>query len=117
MRGADAGVVANFADALPADVLLLCGIFGHISDRDIKRTVDAAPALCTIGATVIWTRHRRPPDLTPRIRAWFASHGFDEIAFEALSTSTSASIGVNRLRDAPSSGLPGRPLFTFREAE
>ena len=24
-------------------------------------------------ATVIWTRHRRPPDLTPQIRAWFAS--------------------------------------------
>jgi hypothetical protein len=117
VRGADAGVVAHFADALPADVLLLCGIFGNISDRDTKRTVDAAPALCTIGATVIWTRHRRPPDLTPRIRAWFASHGFDEIAFEALNTSTSASIGVNRLRDPPSSGLPARPLFTFREAE
>ena len=117
VRWADAGAVANFADALPADVLLLCGIFGNISDRDIKRTVDTAPALCAIGATVIWTRHRRPPDLTPRIRAWFASNGFDEIAFEALSTSTSASMGANRLRDAPSPGFPGHPLFTFREAE
>ena len=114
---ADAGVVANFADALPADVLLLCGIFGNISDRDIKRTVDAAPALCGVNATVIWTRHRRPPDLTPRIRAWFAGNGFDEIAFEALSLSTSISIGVNRLRDAPSPGLPGHPLFTFRETD
>ena len=64
VRHADAGLVAGFADVLPAGVLLLCGIFGNVSDRDIRRTVQAAPALCRAGATVIWTRHRRPPDLT-----------------------------------------------------
>ena len=72
VRWADASRAVAFADALPADVLLLCGIFGNISDSDVKRTIETAPALCAIGATVIWTRHRRPPDLTPRIRAWFA---------------------------------------------
>ena len=41
---ADAGLAAGFADVLPADVLLLCGIFGNVSDRDIRRTVQAAPA-------------------------------------------------------------------------
>ena len=46
--------MADFADVLPADVLL-CGIFGNVSDRDIRRTVRAAPALCRAGATVIWT--------------------------------------------------------------
>jgi hypothetical protein len=72
VRHADASLVAGFADALPADVLLLCGIFGNVSDRDIRRTVHTAAALCRVGATVIWTRHRRPPDLTLQIRAWFA---------------------------------------------
>ena len=86
VRQADAGLVASFADALPADVLL-CGIFGNVSDRDIEHTVQASPALCRTGATVIWTRHRRPPDLTPQVRAWFAESGFDEVAFEALETS------------------------------
>ena len=81
---ADASLVASFADALPADVLLLCGIFGNVSDRDIERTVQAAPALCRTGATVIWTRHRRPPDLTPQVRAWFTESGFEEVAFDAL---------------------------------
>jgi hypothetical protein len=117
VRLADASVVADFADTLPADVLLLCGIFGNISDRDIKRTVDAAPALCAAGATVIWTRHRRPPDLTPQIRAWFTGNGFDEIAFEALDTSVLTSVGVSRLRDAPSLGLPDYPLFAFRNTQ
>ena len=38
VRVADAGLVASFADALPADVLFLYGIFGNVSDRDIRRT-------------------------------------------------------------------------------
>ena len=95
VRQADAGRVAGFADVLPADVLL-CGIFGNVSDRDIRRTVDAAPALCRAGATVIWTRHRRPPELTPQIRAWFAAAGFRQIAFDALETSALPSVGVHR---------------------
>jgi len=72
VRQADASLVTSFADALPACVLLLCGIFGNVSDRDIQRTVEAAPTLCRPGATVIWTRHRRPPDVTPGHR-WLES--------------------------------------------
>ena len=117
VRLADASLVASFADALPADVLLLCGIFGNVSDRDIERTARAAPALCRPGATVIWTRHRRPPDLTPRIRAWFTRCGFEEIAFDALETDGMIGVGVGRLGRAPAAPAAGRPddrLFTFR---
>jgi hypothetical protein len=116
VRQADASRVASFADVLPADVLLLCGIFGNVSDHDIKHTVAAAPALCRAGATVIWTRHRRPPDLTPQIRAWFADSGFDEIAFDALETRALASVGAHQLSHASQAKLPTRPLFTFRAA-
>jgi hypothetical protein len=115
VRQADASRPESFADALPADVLLLCGIFGNISDADIERTAAAAPALCAPGATVIWTRHRRPPDLTPRIRAWFTSAGFEELAFDPLDTTTLAAVGAGRLSHAASGGLPSGPLFTFRE--
>jgi hypothetical protein len=118
VRHADASRVANFADALPADVLMLCGIFGNVSEEDIEHTAGAAPALCAPGATVIWTRHRRPPDLTPRIRAWFTAAGFDEVAFDAVQTSSMIGVGVSRLRDAPAGPPPAGPppagpLFTF----
>jgi hypothetical protein len=116
VRQADASLVTGFADALPADVLLLCGIFGNVTDHDIKRTVLAASALCRSGATVIWTRHRRPPDLTSQVRAWFAEGGFEEIAFDALRTDALTSVGVHRLRGAPAAALPGYRLFTFRAA-
>jgi hypothetical protein len=117
VRLADASLVTSFADALPAGVLLLCGIFGNVSDRDIQRTVEAAPALCSPGATVIWTRHRRPPDLTPRVRGWFAASGFEEIAFDALATDALTGVGVNRLRRAPAGPPPDEPLFTFGTGE
>ena len=115
VREADAGAVTSFADALPADVLLLCGIFGNISDEDIRFTTEAASVMCRPGGTVIWTRHRRTPDLTPQIRAWFAASGFDELAFDALDTDDRLmGMGANRLRSAATAGLPDRPLFTFR---
>jgi hypothetical protein len=116
VREADASRVSNYADALPANVLLLCGIFGNVSDEDIKHTAELAPALCAGGATVIWTRHRRPPDLTPQIRAWFGASGFDEIAFESPDTETMTGVGVGRLRRAHALPLPSVPLFTFRAA-
>jgi hypothetical protein len=114
VREADAGAVANYADCLPADVLLLCGIFGNISDAEIERVARAAPAMCAPGATVIWTRHRRAPDLTPQIRAWLAEGGFDEVAFDALDTETLTGVGVHRLSRPATAKLPDGPLFTFR---
>jgi predicted RNA methylase len=115
VRQADAGLVANFADALPADVLLLAGIFGNVSSSDIRRTIGAAAALCSDEATVIWTRHRRPPDITDQMRAWFEASGFDELAFDALRTDSMTGVGVHRLarRVARAPGDPDQPLFTF----
>lgn len=119
VREADAGVIAGYADALPADVLLLCGIFGNVSDEDVRRTVAAAPELCAPGGTVIWTRHRRPPDLTALIREWFAAAGFAEVAFEAPETgSTLIGVGVHRrpaaaVARALTVSPPGTRLFTF----
>ena len=115
VREADAGVVTTYADVLPADVLLLCGIFGNVSDEDIRQTAAAAAAMCAKDGTVIWTRHRRPPDLTGQIRSWFATAGFDEVAFDVPATATMTGVGVHRLRAAaPPAGLPGGRLFTFR---
>lgn len=113
VRTADASNTANVADAVPADVLLLCGIFGNVSDDDVHRCVDHAATLCAPGATVIWTRHRRAPDLTPSIRAWFTAAGFDEVAFGVPEGNVWAGVGVHRLAGAPRPFVTGTRLFTF----
>ena len=99
--------------AVPADVLLACGIFGNVSPEDVHRFVEFAPALCAPAATVIWTRHRRPPDLTVRIREWFGDAGFDEIAFAAPDPAGIVGVGAHRLRVPPRPFVADHRLFTF----
>lgn len=108
----DAGVTDAYAGVAPATIVLACGVFGNISDSDIETTVAALPTLCSAGATVIWTRHRGSPDLTPTIRSWFTEAGFQEDAFEALA-GTSVGVGVHHLVGEPRAFEPGRRLFTF----
>ncbi|MBI5289324.1 MAG: SAM-dependent methyltransferase [Chloroflexi bacterium] len=109
----DAALTGNYAAAAPADIVLACGIFGNITDADIKNTVQHLPQLCAEGATVLWTRGRRPDnDITPQIRRWFAESGFEEVAFEAL-PDTHHSVGAHRLIIPPPPLEPGLKLFQF----
>ena len=112
VRQADAASSDVYADAVPADLVLLCGIFGNISDADVQATVAAAPELCAAGGHVVWTRHRDAPDLTPAIREWFAEAGFEEVAFDAPDGQP-WSVGVHRLVSAPRTLQPGCHWFTF----
>ncbi len=79
----DASVCAAYQRFVPADLVLVCGVFGNVSDADIRHTVANLARLCRSGSTVIWTRHREPPDATPMIREWFAEHGFRDVGFDS----------------------------------
>ncbi|HEV2782129.1 MAG TPA: hypothetical protein VGX25_22280 [Actinophytocola sp.] len=92
----DAGLTAAYDGVVPVHLALVCGVFGNISDEDIRHTITELPRLCAPGATVIWTRHREPPDLTPAIREWFADNGFEELAFHP-DPDSSSTVGANRL--------------------
>jgi hypothetical protein len=115
VRDGDAGLTSAYEGATPADLVLVCGVFGNIGDDDIRRTVGALPSLCADGATVIWTRHRRPPDLTPAIRRWFRAAGFRHEAFIRVPDGP-ASVGVERFVGAQAPFTTGIRLFTFVEA-
>ena len=110
---ADAGVTDSYMGAAPAEIVLACGVFGNISDEDVRGTIEQLPSLCAPGATVIWTRGREPhrdPALT--IRDWFSQSGFDEVAYDAPPEATFR-VGVHRLAGAPRPLEPGVRLFRF----
>ena len=111
---ADAGVTATYRDAVPADILMLCGIFGNVSDGDIRRTVTNAARLCAPSATVLWTRHRQDPDRTGDIREWFTEAGYEKLAFDSPGHDRFA-VGTLRLAASPLAYLPDMRLFTFRD--
>jgi hypothetical protein len=101
-----------YAGDVPADIVLVCGVFGNISPADITHTIQAMPGWCAPGGHVIWTRHRRPPDLTPAIRADFAAAGFTELGFEAPEGTVMA-IGHHRLDGATAPFDRDQQLFDF----
>lgn len=119
VRTLDAGSPSAWADVIPVDLLLLCGIFGNVSDDDVRRMIAAAPGLLHPGGTVIWTRGAGgagevgadpPVDLRPVIRKWFTAAGFDELGFDG--PPRSFGVGVATWPGGPSRPLPDR-LFEF----
>lgn len=106
----NASVTDAYHGAVPADLILLCGVFGNISEADIANTISHIPQLSAAHATVIWTRHRHPPDLTPFIREAFDHAGFDELAF---ADSPPFGVGANRMRVSPRPFQGGVRLFEF----
>lgn len=109
---ADAGMTDAYDGAVPAQIVVACGIFGNITGSDIQATVTALPSLCAPGALVLWTRHRVPPDLTPAIRSWFGEAGFHEEAFDT-SADGFMSVGAHRLVGEPAALALGQRLFAF----
>lgn len=109
---ADAGAAAAYDGAVPAQIVMMCGVFGNIDDPDISATIDALPQLCAPDGFVIWTRHRRPPDRTGAVRAWLAETGFQEVAFDAPAE-TAISAGLHRLAVPSQPFDPDRRYFSF----
>jgi hypothetical protein len=114
VRTADAGTTDAYADAVPADLVLLVGILGNITDEDLWQLIDASPQLCAPGARLIWSRGRDEEDLNDQVRARFAATRFAELAYATLDQ-PDGGIGVGMVRyDGPPVPLePGRQLFRF----
>jgi Putative methyltransferase len=108
----DASTTSAFAGAVPANLVLVCGVFGNIVDEDIRNTIHHLPELCARDATVIWTRGRFEPDLTPTIRHWFSEAGFAELSFVAI-PGTTMSVGAHRLVGEGQTFHSDMKLFTF----
>ncbi|MFG1820504.1 class I SAM-dependent methyltransferase [Kribbella sp. NPDC049174] len=107
----DAALVDHYRDLVPADVVLVCGVFGNIVDADIERTVDTCRQLTKSGGTVIWTRHRGEPDLVPTIRGWFEEREFDRVWLS--DPEAGFGVGVHRLTGRPEPLKLARSMFAF----
>jgi Putative methyltransferase len=116
---ADASSTEAYVDAAPADLVLVCGVFGNVAPDDIRRTIRTLPQLCASNAWVIWTRHRGHPDLTPTIRSWFADEGFVERSFDVTTTESGPgaypvqAVGVHMWPHAPHPLRRRQRMFTF----
>jgi hypothetical protein len=114
VRVADAGWTDAFVDAVPADLVLLMGIFGNITDEDVHETIRATPQLCAPEATVLWSRARSPRDINELIRTWFIEEGFTDLDYATHDGAGLTAAGVMRYTGPQKPHEPGRRMFTFR---
>jgi hypothetical protein len=109
---ADAGSRSTWEHVLPVDLLTLCGIFGNVSDDDIRTCIDAALSMLTPNGTVVWTRgSSNDVDLRPVVRQWFRDAGFDEIGFDG--GAAGYGVGANRAPSTRTGVALASHLFTF----
>lgn len=113
VRRADASMTDSYADAVPAEIVLACGVFGNIPDAEVLRTVEHLPHFCAPGATVLWTRAYEPDrDIVGAICGRFEASGFEEVALDARGDETFR-VGAHRLIGPALPFQAGQRLFTF----
>jgi hypothetical protein len=110
---ADAALLDSYEGAAPAEIVLACGIFGNITEDDIRRTIEYLPCLCAEGATVLWTRGHfgEGRDVALEICSWFEAGGFERVSYE--SSELLYRVGAHRLVAAPRAIEAGVRMFTF----
>ncbi|MEU0837552.1 hypothetical protein [Streptomyces sp. NPDC005969] len=86
-------------------------MFGNITDEDVETTVDFCTGLCRTGGVLIWTRHRKAPDLVPQICQWLEDRGFEQ---QWLSEPEAGfGVGVHRFAREPRPLAADGRMFTF----
>ena len=123
VRTVDAGATDSYLGAVPADLVLLVGIFGNVTDDDVWRLVAFAPRLCRPGATLVGSRGRglgreipgvTSGDTNSEVRTKLETAGFTELAYETHEVGGLPALGVVRyVGPAVALTRSRRPVFTF----
>lgn len=109
----DASRPAVYDGAVPADLVLACGVLGHVADDEVPSAIASLSTLCAAGATVVWTRGG---ELRAAVRRWFEEAGFDELGYDEGGPGAPWGVGAARLTAEPPPPLePGARLFTFHD--
>jgi precorrin-6B methylase 2 len=107
----DAALTDQYADLVPADLVLVCGTLGNITDADVERLLGYCTRLCRTGGTLVWTRNRKAPDLVPQVCAWLEQRGFERLWVS--DPSLTQAVGAHRFTGEPLPLTRGERMFEF----
>jgi hypothetical protein len=84
----DATLSTNYVGAVPADIVIVCGVFGNLADEgELNRLLDNLSFLSKPGAFVIWTRgHSNGIPYSDNVRKILRASGFEEVNFKLTAT-------------------------------
>jgi hypothetical protein len=94
----DATLTANFADHVPADVVIVAGIFGNLPNEEVlQKLIRNLAYFSKTGAFAIWTRGQRDGiNHAKRVREIFQENDFSEVDFQFTATDNLQAVGIHR---------------------
>jgi 2-polyprenyl-3-methyl-5-hydroxy-6-metoxy-1,4-benzoquinol methylase len=115
--GGDATMSSAYEGMVPADLVLVCGVFGHVTEAETPRLVRNLSFLCKPGGFVIWTRRRNDRDSTrhtSKIQNLLHEAAFEEVCFE-VTPEGKFGVSTYRYLGEPLTLPNDQQLFEFSE--
>ncbi|BAY36091.1 hypothetical protein NIES2111_04110 [Nostoc sp. NIES-2111] len=93
----DATIASNYVGAVPADIVIVCGVFGNLTDEaELGRLLDNLRFLSKQGAFVLWTRgHSQGIAHSDTVRRILSASEFAEVNFKLTATGDMG-VGINQ---------------------
>ncbi|MEH1930682.1 class I SAM-dependent methyltransferase family protein [Nostoc sp.] len=110
----DATLATNYVGAVPADIVIVCGVFGNLAqEAELNRLLDNLSFLSKPGAFVIWTRgHSNGIPLSDNVRKILSASGFEEVNFKLTDTGDMG-VGLHRYLGENLAAPKEQQLFVF----
>ncbi|MDF5737855.1 MULTISPECIES: class I SAM-dependent methyltransferase family protein [unclassified Nostoc] len=110
----DATLATNYVEAVPADIVIVCGVFGNLADEtELNRLLDNLSFLSKPGAFVIWTRgHSNGIPYSENVRKILGASEFEEVNFKFTATGDMG-VGLHRYLGENLAQPKEQQLFVF----
>lgn len=110
----DATLATNYVGAVPADIVIVCGVFGNLAqEAELNRLLDNLSFLSKPGAFVIWTRgHSNGIPFSDNVRKILSASGFEEVNFK-LTVTGDMGVGLHRYLGENLATPKEQKLFVF----
>jgi hypothetical protein len=110
----DATKSASYTGVAPADLVIVCGVFGNVRKKYLFHLVGSLRFLCRAGGYVVWTRllELNGTHKVKLIRELLHSAGFEEVSL-VLSRVANHAVGSHRYLGEVLLLPDGKELFRF----
>ncbi|ALF56100.1 type 12 methyltransferase [Nostoc piscinale CENA21] len=109
----DAAIANNYVGAVPADIVIACGVFGNLTEAELNRLLDNLSFLSKPGAFVIWTRgHSNGIPYSENVRKVLSTSGFAEVNFKLTATGDMG-VGIHQYKGKHLPQPKEQQLFVF----
>jgi hypothetical protein len=110
----DATAYETYLEIAPSDILLVCGVWGHVPVHERSPLVRAVTCFCSPGGTVIWTcGTKKGGTRLQEIQSLFTGSSWEIVRLSSTPDKRWA-VATHRYNGPPNALPRGGPIFNFQ---